>query len=250
MPEPRNTVDRMLALVCVVATLAALLVSAFAALGLINGVTTAAAAAEQAGGILTPAAYGFSIWALIFAGLLAFTIYQLMPGKLERFRPIRLLYVLSCILYSGWLYSWHQGFTSWSLAIIVFLWLSLVLIETRRGCGTFTETLVVQAPFGLFFGWVTALIMMHIGILLTAVGDRVASIAACLVIVATTILAVLARIKLGNFFFPLAIAWALTAIAIRQGSNTPIVVAAAFGVVICLVTTGSFVVNLRDSTSE
>jgi hypothetical protein len=55
---------------------------------------------------------------------------------------------------------------------------------------------------------------------------------------------------LRDYFFPLAVAWALTAIAVKQSGNTAIVVATAVGVVICIVTAGTVVVNLKDSSSE
>jgi translocator protein len=249
MPEARNTVDRMLPLLAVVATLVTFGVSGMAALGLINGVTTTAAA-ESIPGILTPASYSYTIWAPIAVGLLAFSIYQALPGKLERFRAIRYFYILACLSYSAWVYFLHNGQGAASMRSLAFAWLALLFIETRRGCGTFTETLVVQAPFGIFFGWITALIMAYLDGLYVNFGGGYINAVSCILIFAATLAAILARVKLGNFFFPLAIAWALTAIAIRQGTNTPIVVAAAFGVVICLITTGSFVVNLRDSTSE
>ena len=56
--------------------------------------------------------------------------------------------------------------------------------------------------------------------------------------------------EIENFFYPLAIAWGLTAIAVKQSGQTAIVVAAAVGVIVCLVTTGSVVTRLKDASSE
>jgi hypothetical protein len=69
-------------------------------------------------------------------------------------------------------------------------------------------------------------------------------------IVLAAVFAVLVRLKLRNFFYPLAVGWGVTAIAVKQSGNTTIVVAAALALVVCLITTGSFVVNLGDSRSE
>jgi hypothetical protein len=112
----------------------------------------------------------------------------------------------------------------------------------------------MQAPFGLYFGWVTAASIVNFVVLLAFLGVKMLptaeNILASALILAAAVCAVIVRIKLWNFFYPLAVAWALTAIAVKQSGHTAIVVSAAVGVVICLVTTGSFVVNLRDSTSE
>ena len=58
-------------------------------------------------------------------------------------------------------------------------------------------------------------------------------------------MAVFIRLKFTNYFYPLAIAWALTAIAIQQSGQTWIVLAAAAGVIACLIASLSFVMNMR-----
>jgi hypothetical protein len=83
-----------------------------------------------------------------------------------------------------------------------------------------------------------------------AIAESSATAIGTALIIAAAAIALVERIVLGNFVFPLAIAWGLTAIAIKQSGNTPIVVAAAFGTVACLVTAGSIVTKLKDSTSE
>ena len=56
--------------------------------------------------------------------------------------------------------------------------------------------------------------------------------------------AVFVRLRFYNLLFPMAVAWALTGIAVKQSGNTAIVVACAVGVIACLIATLSFVVNL------
>ena len=58
------------------------------------------------------------------------------------------------------------------------------------------------------------------------------------------------RVCLTNYFAPLAIAWALTAIAVKQSGNTLVVAAAAVGVIACLIAATSFVLNLKSSLDE
>ena len=246
--------DRMLAILVIVATIATVAFNGLAAAGYVNGVTPAAISAKYPT-ILTPAGYAFTIWSLIYLGLAAFSIYQILPANLSRYRSVRPLYIFSCILNCGWIYFWHREQITACFVIILALWLMLLLIEVKlQGCRSFAETWLQQAPFGLYFGWVTVASIVNLMVLLTFLGANMSgmsgTILASVLIAVAVGSAVAVRAKLRNFFYPLAIAWALTAIAVKQSANTAIVVAAAFGVVICLVTTGSFVVNLKDSTSE
>ena len=225
---------------------------ALSAAGYLNGVTMREVS-DKYPTLLTPAPYAFSIWALICLGLTAFSLYQLHPATRERFRPARTLYIVSCVLNCGWIYFWHREDIAASFGLIAVLIAVLLVTYLRlEGCRSVAETWLMQAPFGLYFGWVTALAMMVFTTFLQSTGVQAASsnIFAIMLILIVTASAVLVRIKLGNFFFPLAIAWGLTAIAIKQGSNTPIILACALGVVTCLITAGSFVMHLRDSTSE
>jgi hypothetical protein len=70
-----------------------------------------------------------------------------------------------------------------------------------------------------------------------------------LILLAATV-AVVVRIKLINYFFPLAVAWGLTAIAVKQSGQTIIVAAAAFGVVACLIASLSFVMGLPSTQNR
>ena len=58
------------------------------------------------------------------------------------------------------------------------------------------------------------------------------------------------RLKSTNYFYPLAIAWALTAIAVKQSGKTLIVAAAAIGVIACLIAAVSFVMNMPSSADK
>jgi hypothetical protein len=254
MTNEANSHDRMRAILVIVATIATIAFNGLAAAGYVNGVTPAVIL-DKYPTVLTPAGYAFTIWSVIYMGLAAFSIYQLLPRNLARYRSIRPLYVFSCVLNCTWIYFWHSDQIAVCFAIILVLLAVLLLIQIRlNGCGSFAEIWLQQAPFGLYFGWVTAVSIVNFMVLLDSLGLNMpvssGNILGAALIAAATAGAVVARIKLRNFFYPLAIAWALTAIAIKQGGHTAIVVTAAFGVVICFVTTGSFVVNLRDSTSE
>lgn len=252
MAEVANSSDRIRSVLVLVATIATILFNGLAGAGYVNGVTPEVISNKYPT-ILTPAGYAFSIWSLIYLGLMAFSILQLLPANLRRFRAVRSLYILSCVFNCAWIYFFHHDQIGVCLAVIVLLWVSLLLIKVKlAGCATTTETWLMQAPLGIYFGWVTAAGLVNVMVFLKYIDLPAASssILGSVLILFAAVCAVVVRLKLLNFFYPLAIAWALTGIAVKQSGNTAIVVSAAVGVVICLITTGSFVVNLRDSTSE
>src|SRR5262249_48990166 len=116
------------------------------------------------------------------------------------------------------------------------------------------ETWFLYAPFGLYFGWVTTASLVNLAVVLSYLGKmpsgNLALVVATILLVLGAAIAVAVRIKLHNFFFPLPIAWAATGIAVKNGSETVIVVVTALVVVIALITSGSVVTTLKDSTSE
>jgi benzodiazapine receptor len=249
-----NTQDRMRSLLVIVATVATIIFNGLAATGYVNQISPAEVSAKYPT-VLTPAGYAFTIWTLIYVGLIAFSIYQALPSNLSRFRPVRSLYIVSCLLNCVWIYFWHREQIGICLAVILTLCVSLWFIRYKlKPFDSPGDVWLVNTPFGIYAGWVTAAAIVNFLVLLTylrmglsASGENL--LAVTLIAVATGA-AVIARITLRDFFFPLAVAWALTAIAVKQSGNTAIVVATAVGVVACIITGGSVVTELKDSSSE
>ena len=248
MADKTNSADTLKAILVLLATIGTIAFNVLAANGFVNGVTPEAIS-DRYPTVLTPAGYAFSIWSLIYAGTLAFSVYQLLPANRSKFRSIRSAYIASSVLNCLWIYFWHHDLIAVCLAVIlgllgtlIFICRSLIRTESPG------ELWAAKAPFGLYAGWVTCatiinflVLLIYLRVDLTA--DLRNSLGAALILLAAGI-AVLARVYLKNYFYPLAVAWALTAIAVKQSGNTPIVVAAAVGVIASLITSLSFVVTL------
>src|SRR4030095_3687509 len=117
--------------------------------------------------LLTPAAYAFSIWTLIYLGLAAFSIYQLLPENLTRFRAVRSFYIFSCALNCAWLYFWHREQLVICFVIIVALGITLAVICYQlRDPESLRDTWAAKAPFGLYFGWISAATLVNFAIVL------------------------------------------------------------------------------------
>jgi len=233
------------------ATIGVIAFNWLSATGRLRGSDTAVISAKYQTAV-TPAGYAFAIWTLIYLGMLAFSIYQLRPATLVRFRAVRSLYIFSCALNCAWLYFWHLEQITVCFVIILALCATLCAIcYTIQDPETILDNWIAKAPFGIYFGWVTAAAMVNLAILLKFLRVELSpsaeiTFAVALILFAAGV-AIVVRWKLRNYFYPIAIAWALTAIAVRQSGRTLIVTAAAVGVIACLIAALSFVMDQRSS---
>lgn len=252
MQTAANSQDRMRSILLIVATIGTIAFNGLAAAGYVNNVTPELISAKYPT-VITPAGYAFSIWSLIYLGMLAFSVYQALPSNVIRFRPVRSLYIATCVFNCAWIYFWHRDQIGVCLALIAGLLSTLIgmLILLRRvGANSIWTT----APFGIYAGWVTAATLVNFSIFLKYIGVDMSpnawnALGVAILIIAAS-LAFVVRWRLQNYIYPLAVAWAATAIAVKQSGKTSIVIAAAFCTVACLVTSGSIVTSLKDSTSE
>ena len=236
------------------ATIGVIIFNWLAATGRLAGTDTAAISAKYQT-LVTPAGYAFSIWTLIYVGLVAFSVFQLLPANVARFRPVRSLYIFTCALNCAWLYFWQQEQIVVCFVIILTLAVALFAINfIIREPESMTDAWIAKGAFGLYFGWVTAATLVNFAIMLkflnALASPTTETILAVVLILVAAALGVLIRIRLTNYFYPLAVAWALTAIAVKQSGQTAVVVACAIGVIACLIATLSFVMSLNSSESR
>ncbi len=251
MADILNGVDRLRSALVAAATFGMIAVNWLASAGRFGG-SPISAVSEQYPTIVTPSNYGFTIWVLIYLGLAAFSIFQLLPANSASFRSIRSSYILSCALNCAWIFFWQQGNTGICLGLIVVLAgiLFLINVQVREPESTAVHWLV-KAPFGLYFGWVVFASLINLAVYLKSMGMGVAdsAIFGVVIVLVAAVVAVLIRMRLTNFFFPLAIAWGLTAIAVKQSGQTLVVAACSVGVIAALIAAMSFVVNLSPIRS-
>lgn len=245
--------EKIQQLLVVTATIGTIIFNGLAGAGYVNNVSPEVIS-DKYPTYITPAGYAFAIWSLIYLGLLIFSIYQALPAQAARFRDIRRVYILSCVANCGWLYYWHHDMILVCLVIILFLLGTLAFINVRlQTTDTNAEYWLAKVPFGIYFGWVTAATILNATIALVSlnvqVSETLANVLAAALLLIAAGLGFLIRLKLRNYFYPLAIAWALTAIAVKQTGHVLIISAAAVGVIICLLAAVSFVMDQKSSST-
>lgn len=145
--------------VSILFTLAVLAVNAAANILPINGVNTGEISARYPTGF-TPAGWVFSIWALIYIGLVAFAVFAARGRNVtaSRIRDIEPAYWLSCGANAVWIFMWHYGYILASLVLMFVILACLIFIYLRlrsSSASSWSERLCVDAPFSLYFGWIT-----------------------------------------------------------------------------------------------
>lgn len=126
----------------------------------------------------TPAGYAFSIWGLIYLGLLGFVIYtgRSLFSKKES-DPVLLKigwwFVLSCVANSLWVVAWLYDFTGISVLIMLFLLACLlkIIVNTRMELDyqPLKRYLFIFWPFAVYAGWVTVALIANIAAWLTKI---------------------------------------------------------------------------------
>lgn len=137
----------------------------------INGKTTGEVS-DRFDVYFVPAGYVFSIWVLIYVGLIAFSLYQALPAQREnpRLRSIGYLFGLSCAANVAWLFLWHHEAFELTVVAMLGLLLSLIAIYLRLDVGRVRvsrlETWCVDVPFSVYLGWVSVATIANVTSLL------------------------------------------------------------------------------------
>ena len=249
-----NNSERLKQILVIIATVGVILFNYLAATGYLGGVSPSYIS-DKYPTLITPAGYAFAIWSLIYFGLIGFSIYQALPKNVERFRSIRTIYILNCAANCAWLYFWHREAILLCVVLIFVMLGTLAVINGKlKTTDSIGEFWLAKFPFSLYFGWVTAAVILNVTIAFSYLGVQFAEpvavkVGAFLLLLAVA-LGILIRFKLNNIFYPVAIAWALTAIAVKQSGQTLIVASAAVGVNILLIAALTFLVKLRSSSNN
>jgi len=152
--------DRIRQIVVVLTILVTLIVNGLANSLPLNGLTTGDIS-DRFEVYFVPAGYVFSIWGLIYIGLIAFAIFQALPSQRDnpRLRATGWWIALGGVANSVWIFLWHyERFPLTLLAMLVLL-ATLIITYLRLGIGrtkvSTAEAWAVRVPFSIYLGWIT-----------------------------------------------------------------------------------------------
>ena len=144
----------------IISTLITLTVNGLANSLPLNGLSTGEIS-DRFESYFVPAGYVFSIWGLIYLGLLAFNVYQALPAQRNNPRLVKIGWavVIANLANASWMFFWHYLLFPLSLLEMVTLLAALLYIYTHLEIGKSTvstvERWLVRVPFSIYLGWIT-----------------------------------------------------------------------------------------------
>lgn len=225
-----------------IALIATIIINYLSNTGIFNGNTMASVSARYQN-FFTPAGYAFSIWGLIYLGLLAFVIYQgrSLFKKVEGdgvALQIGWWFLISCIANCFWVIAWLYDYTGLSVLIMLALLFSLIRIIIKTNMeienAPFKKIAFVWWPFSLYSGWVTVALIANIAAYLTKIKWDAFGISE--VVWTTTMICIAGAINLFMTWkrnmreYALVGVWALVAIAVANWNGVRSIVQTAIAI--------------------
>ncbi len=241
----------------VLAVLATIVVNGLANALPLNGQTTGEIS-DRFQVYFVPAGYVFSIWGLIYLGLIAFAVYQALPAQRENplLRRIGYLFALSCVANIAWLFLWHYEVFVLTLVAMFALLLLLIAIYLRVGIGRARVSLAdkwcIHIPFSLYLGWITVATIANV----TAVLDYLRwsgwgispEVWAIIMLIVGAGVASAVSLTRADVPYTLVIIWAFTGIAVKHAGTPPVAMTAwvMAGVAAAMLFVGMFLQGKRQ----
>jgi hypothetical protein len=176
-----------------------------------------------------PAGYVFSIWGLIYLGLIAFAIYQALPAQRENelLKKISPAYWVGNLANTAWIFLWHYEIFPLTLAAMLTILATLLYIYiqiTRSGSELDgSQKWLVKFPFSVYLGWISVATIANISQVLFFFdwgGWGIPStIWAVIMILVATLLGLLMQWRENDSLYLLVLVWAFVGIAMSQADT-------------------------------
>ena len=193
-----------------------------------------------------PAGYVFSIWGLIYLGLIAYAVYQVLPAQREnpRLRSIGYIFILSCAANIAWLFLWHYEVFEFTLVAMLVLLVTLIAIYLRLDIGraqvSRAEMWAVHVPFSIYLGWITVATIANTTQLLYYLGWNGWGISpeiwTVIMLAAGVIISALMSFSRADAAYSLVLVWAYVGIANKHADTSIIATTAlvASGIILLI----------------
>jgi hypothetical protein len=181
-----------------------------------------------------PAGYVFSIWGLIYIGLVAYSIYQVLPSQRAnpRLRATGWWIALGGIANSSWIFLWHYNQFPLTLIAMLVLLATLIVTYLRLGVGSSAvsagERWAVHLPFSIYLGWITVATVANFSDVLDFLKwDRFGiapEIWMIIILAAVLAIAVLMNFTRRDVAYAAVLLWSLAGISVKQAGVPAVVI--------------------------
>ncbi|MFZ2095582.1 MAG: TspO/MBR family protein [Anaerolineales bacterium] len=217
----------------IITILATIVVNALANILPINGQNTGAIS-DRFHVYFVPAGYVFSIWGVIYIGVIAYAIYQALPAQREnpRLRSTGWWISLGGLANIAWIFLWHYNHFPLTLVAMLVLLGTLIItylnLEIGRSKVSASETWMARVPFSIYLGWITVATVANVTDVLDFVKWNRFGIAPeiwmGIVLAAVLAIAMLMNFTRRDVAYALVILWALAGITVKQAGIPAVVI--------------------------
>lgn len=199
----------------------------------ING-NTVGSVSDNINTLFTPAGYAFSIWGLIYLGLIAHGIYQVRaafsPGRDDDFiMQIGPWLIIANLANAAWIWFWLNGQTGISVIMMLLILVPLLVIIVRLDMGHRDAPIGIIAwiwwPFSLYSGWIAVATIANVAAWLEQI-DREFLFSdltwTVIMIIAAALVNLLMILTRNMRVFAAVGIWALLAISVRHWGEIPL----------------------------
>jgi hypothetical protein len=197
-----------------------------------------------------PAGYVFSIWGLIYLGLILYTIYQALPSQKENtaLKAIAPYYWASSLANTAWIFLWHYEVFSVTVPTMLVILAALVVIYLKLKDSAGAQKWLVRLPFSIYLGWISVATVANISQLLFSLNwsgfGIPGEVWAVIMLGVASVLGLLVAWRENDPFYVLVLIWAYIGIAISQADTALVVNSSWAGVVVLAL--GLIVSSLKE----
>jgi translocator protein len=193
---------------------------------------------------ITPAGYVFSIWGVIYLGLIGYSVWQALPGRRDHARAgaVAIPLVIANLANGLWILAWHYLWFGTSLLLMLVLLASLCVVYLRlRAPGAApsrAEALLARGTFSVYLGWITVATVANVSVFLLALGWQGGflppSVWGALTLAVATGLGVVMLRRYRDLPYALVLVWAFVGIAVARFELWLVAAVAVVGVLALL----------------
>lgn len=178
--------------------------------------------------LFTPAPLTFAIWGVIYLLLVGFVLFQAGTFPKQREESEDLVqrigpwFLFSCLFNSGWLFCWHYDWIGLSTALMLGLLVSLAVLYRKTSVPGLSPLyrFLGQAPFRLYFGWITVATIANITVWLVKIQWNAWGLSQStwmiVILIVGALIALVTTLKNRDWVYAAAVFWAYIGILIRQ----------------------------------
>lgn len=214
---------------------------------------------------IAPASTAFSIWSVIYLGLIAYTVWQFFPSAdTARHHRLRPWILAGILLNSLWIWTVQAGWLAVSVVVIALLLAVLcriLVVKENMRVNGWGERILVDGVQGLYLGWVSIATVANVAAWLASTGWTGAPVGPIvwtnIVIVVATLVGAFTAVYSGGRLMPaVGLAWGLAWVAVGRSDGTGLnsasvaITAAGAALIVLIAWAVSLWLSSRSATGE